>query len=138
MNIKKIIREEVDGLDWIRDISSYEAFKIKSDGTAMYINNSTVELLKKYALPTHTQNRRKKEILLGTFTWTSSGINYKFVAYLYPYENGKGEKWWKVVGNSGDSGFGWGWITKRNLIGKRGRKQIFKQIIDRFDLGKMV
>jgi len=43
-----------------------------------------------------------------------------------------------VVGTSGDSGFGYGFINKRNTLGKRYRQQIFKQIIDKFELGDYV
>jgi hypothetical protein len=136
MNLKKIIREEVDDLQWMRDISPSEVFKISNDGMTMYINDNIVNILEKYALPTQSNYTNRKEILLGDFTWTSGGINYKFTAYIYPRVIND-EKWWRVLGSSGDSGFGWGWITKRNLIGKRGRKQIFKQIIDRFDLNHM-
>jgi hypothetical protein len=43
---------------------------------------------------------------------------------------------YKVVGASGDSGFGYSFITKRNTLGKRNRQQIFSQIIDKYKLKK--
>lgn len=136
MNIKKIIREEVDDLQWIRDIPARKAFMITNNGMAMYIHDAVLKSLQTYALP---NNNRKKEILLGDFVWKSAGMNYKFTAYVRPLKSNNEEtEWWKVIGNSGDSGFGFFWLTKRNTIGKRGRQQIFKQIINRFDLNSML
>jgi hypothetical protein len=43
-----------------------------------------------------------------------------------------------VVGTSGDSGFGYSFINKRNTLGKRARQQIFKQIIDKYNLQKYI
>jgi hypothetical protein len=44
--------------------------------------------------------------------------------------------YWKVVGTSGSHGFGYAFITKRETLGVRYRQQIFKQILDKYDLKK--
>ena len=79
-----------------------------------------------------TMWRGEKE--LGDFKFGSkNSIQYKFNARLYPtiLHN---QKYYRVVGASGDSGFGYSYITKRNTLGKRYRQQIFKQIIDKYGL----
>ena len=76
--------------------------------------------------------RGEKE--LGNFTFGSKNdIQYKFRANLLPTRL-HNQTYYKVVGTSGDSGFGYGYITKRNTLGKRYKQQIFKQIIDKYDL----
>lgn len=79
---------------------------------------------------------REKE--LGDFSWVSGGIRYKFTAYLRRMEFASGKIEWRVVGQSGDSGFGYSFITQRNTLRKRARMQIFKQIIDKYNLEKYV
>jgi hypothetical protein len=39
---------------------------------------------------------------------------------------------------SGDSGFGYGFLSQRNTLGKRYRQQIFEQIIDKIKLGEFM
>jgi hypothetical protein len=73
---------------------------------------------------------------LGEFSWTNNGRTYKFNAQLYPITYNSGQKMWRVVGQSGDYGFGYSFITKKNTLGKRARTQIFNQIIDRFNLNQ--
>lgn len=73
---------------------------------------------------------------LGEFSWTSAGGTYKFYANLMPIGLHSGQKVWRVVGQSGDYGFGYSYITKRNTLGKRARTQIFNQIMDKYDLQK--
>jgi hypothetical protein len=76
--------------------------------------------------------RGEKE--LGNFTFGSKNdIQYNFRANLSPTRL-HNQTYYKVVGSSGDSGFGYGYITKRNTLGKRYKQQIFKQIIDKYDL----
>jgi hypothetical protein len=63
----------------------------------------------------------------------------KFEAHICPhFLNGpyfaNGQKMWRVVGTDGDKGFDYWWITKKNTLGVRHRTQIYKQIIDRFNL----
>ena len=71
---------------------------------------------------------------LGKFSWVSGGLRYSFNAYLRRVNFTSGNIEWRVVGQSGDSGFGYGFITKRNTLGKRARMQIFQQIIDKYNL----
>jgi hypothetical protein len=49
-----------------------------------------------------------------------------------------GQKIWRVVGQSGDYGFGYSFITKKNTLGKRARRQIFQQVIDKYGLNSYV
>jgi hypothetical protein len=73
---------------------------------------------------------------LGKFRYgPENGIQYAFTANLLPAKL-HNQTYYRVVGSSGDSGFGYGYITKRNTLGKRYRQQIFKQIIDKYDLSK--
>lgn len=104
-----------------------EPYRLSSEPN-LYIDDALVQVLE---LP-DTHNGREKK--LGDFRWTSSGMNYRFTAMLYPITYSDGRKAWRVVGSSGDSGFGYSWIAKRNTLGKRARMQIFKQIIDKYNL----
>jgi hypothetical protein len=75
-----------------------------------------------------------KEKDLGDFSWVSGGIRYKFNGYLRRVNFTSGKVEWRVVGQSGDFGFGYTFISQRNTLGKRARMQIFQQIIDKYDL----
>ena len=75
---------------------------------------------------------------LGEFSRTSGGITYKFYAHLYPITYNSGQKMWRVVGQSGDYGFGYSFITKKNTLGKRARKQIYQQVIDKYNLNQYI
>jgi len=132
MNIKRIIREEIDDFDWVRDIPTREVYKISSEPN-LYIDDSIVSSLD---LP-KTDNLSLEKIL-GKFKWTSGGTNYEFTARLYPLDYASGKKMWRVAGTSGDYGFGYSFITKKNILGRRARMQIFKQIIDRYNLDKLI
>jgi hypothetical protein len=95
----------------------------------LFIDDILVHVLD---LPETNGSRPEKQ--LGDFRWTSQGMNYKFTARLYPVNYASGKKVWRVVGSSGDHGFGYSFISKRNTLGKRARIQIFKQIIDKYNL----
>jgi hypothetical protein len=72
----------------------------------------------------------------GKFRYGSKNdISYAFTANLEPIRL-HNQKYYRVVGSSGDSGFNYSYITKRNTLSKRYRQQIFKQIIDKYDLLK--
>ena len=76
----------------------------------------------------------KTEKELGDFSFGSkNGIKFKFNARLYPTKL-HDQPYYKVVGLSGDSGFGYAFINKKNVLGVRYRQQIFKQIIDKYNL----
>ena len=76
----------------------------------------------------------RKEKELGKFAYGSkNGFRYAFNATLAPTRL-HNQNYYKVVGTSGDSGFGYSFINQRNTLGKRYRQQIFKQIIDKYNL----
>ena len=84
---------------------------------------------------------KEKGKLLGDFRYgTKDHMCYKFTAHICPhFLNGEpyffnGQKMWRVVGTSGDSGFGYWWIPKKYTLGVRKRMQIYTQIIERFKL----
>lgn len=127
--------EELDSeWDWVRNITPLEPYRISSEPN-LYIDDSVVQALEGILPDTRAGQKEKR---LGDFTWTSGGMRYKFTATLYPITYANGKKMWRVIGNSGDHGFGYSWITKRNTLGKRARTQIFKQIIDRYNLDNFV
>jgi hypothetical protein len=79
-------------------------------------------------------SRDEKE--LGDFRFgTKDNMMYKFTARLFPTQLVlHNQPYYKVVGLSGDSGFGYGFISQKNILGLRHRQQIFKQIIDKYNL----
>ena len=78
--------------------------------------------------------RDEKEI--GKLRYGSkNGHMYVFNATLVPTRL-HDQKYYKVAGTSGDSGFGYSFINKKNVLGVKYRQQIFKQIIDKYDLSK--
>ena len=109
--------------------TGFVPYKFDSTGMNMYIDNLLLESLNL------EDSWNKKEKKLGDFRWTSGGMNYKFTAYVStPFNGQSGQEYRRVLGTCGDSGFGYSFITKRNTIGKRGRTQIFKQIIEKYNL----
>jgi len=101
------------------------------DKKRLYIHQALVEKLN-LKNSGHYNPRGEKE--LGDFRYgPKNGIEYKFTARLYP-TNLQNQPYYKVVGMSGDSGFGYSFITQRNILGLRYRQQIFKQIIDQYNL----
>jgi hypothetical protein len=109
--------------------TGFVPYKFDSTGENMYIDNLLIESLNL------EDSWNKKEKKLGDFRWTSSGMNYKFTADVSsPFNGHSGQELRRVIGRSGDSGFGYSFISKRNTIGKRGRAQIFKQIIEKYNL----
>jgi len=73
---------------------------------------------------------------LGKFAYGSKNSHmYAFSATLIPLRL-HDQKYYRVVGTSGDSGFGYSFINKKNVLGLRYRQQIFKQIIDKYNLSK--
>ena len=110
-------------------VTGYSPYKFDSTGENMYIDNLLLESLNL------EDSWNKKEKKLGDFRWTSGGMNYKFTAHASsPFISHQGQELRRVLGTCGDSGFGYSFISKRNTIGKRGRKQIFKQIIEKYNL----
>jgi hypothetical protein len=106
--------------------SGIEPYRISSEPN-LFIDDLIVQSLE---LP----DVSPKEKSLYNFVWESGGTKYRFTARLYLVEYASGIKMWRVVGSSGDSGFGYSYITKKNTLGKRARMQIFKQVIDKLKL----
>lgn len=103
---------------------------MSTDKMALYIHDALVET---FGLE-NSGNMFRGEKELGNFRFGSKDhMIYKFTARLYPTQL-HDQTYYKVVGMSGDSGFGYGFITKKNILGLRNRQQIFKQIIDKYDL----
>ena len=107
-------------------------YKYNLSGTDMYIDDLLVNYM---ASPLHYT---KKEKSLGNFSYGSkNGIKYKFDARVDgPRMGSDNQLWWRVIGTSGDSGFGYGFISTKNTLGKRYRQQIFQQIIDKYNLNQ--
>lgn len=107
-------------------------YKMSKDGMSLYIDDLIVQLHGFEDRRFSTIRGSKK---LGDFRYGSKDyLSYRFTAEIYPMKMENGQKMWRVVGTSGDSGFGYGFITKRNTLGIRHRTQIYNQIIDRFNL----
>jgi|TARA_R110000868_G_scaffold187261_1_gene429782 hypothetical protein len=105
---------------------------LSADGMNLYLHTTLVDQLglENVNSSASTFSRPKT---LGKFRYGSKNdIPYAFTANLEPTR--LHNIYYKVVGSSGDSGFGYNFITKRNTLSKRYRQQIFKQIIDKYDL----
>ena len=111
--------------------TGFNPVRITDNGMDMYIDDLIIQSL---GIEVRTSSRGD-EVNLGDFKWTSGGMNYKFSARARLFvSQSNGQKLWRVIGTSGDHGFGNSFITKKNTIGKRGRRQIFNQIIDKYNL----
>lgn len=104
-----------------------------NDGLNMYLHPSLVEYLGEPDKRFPSSEYKS----IGKFRYgPSGGLNYSFTADLQPVKQNSSIVKYRVVGTSGDSGFGYSFITKRNTLGKRYRQQIFQQIIDKYNLQK--
>ena len=107
-------------------------YKMSKDGMSLYIDDLIVQL---HGFEDRRFSTIRESKKLGDFRYGSKDyLSYRFTAEIYPMKMENGQKMWRVVGTSGDSGFGYGFITKRNTLGIRHRTQIYNQIIDRFNL----
>jgi len=105
---------------------------LTDDDMNMYINELLVRKLVGVEDNKYTSWGEKK---IGKFRYGSkNGIQYAFNAGLMPGPKKHNLTYYRVVGTSGDSGFGFSFINKRNTLGKRYRQQIFNQIIDKYKL----
>jgi hypothetical protein len=110
--------------------TGYVPYKFDSIGENMYIDEMLIQSLNLEDVYDSGKN-------LGNFRWTSSGMDYKVnTVVTKPFKSRNGQELRRVVGISGDSGFGdlYDRGIKKNTIGKRGRTQIFKQIIEKYNL----
>lgn len=104
-------------------------YYIKSEDNPpnMYFDNTLVQYL-------NLEDFGKDEKKLGKFKFGKNITQYSFDARLRKINYANGKIVWKVVGMSGSSGFGYSFINKRETIGKTYRLQIFKQIVDKYNL----
>ena len=107
-------------------------YKMSTDRMSLYIDDLIVQL---HGFEDRRFSSIRESKKLGNFKFgTKDYLCYRFDATIHPHQMSNGQKMWRVVGTSGDSGFGYAFITKRNTLGKRHRKQIYNQIIERFKL----
>ena len=125
---KNILKLFNNDLKEFYKVTGYSPYKFDSSGENMYMDEMLIQ-----SLNLEDVYSGKK---LGDFRWTSGGMNYKVITIVYkPFISSvSGQELRRVIGRSGDSGFGDSYISKKNTIGKRGRKQIFKQIIEKYNL----
>jgi hypothetical protein len=103
---------------------------LAADQKNLYLHNALVEKLGLKEIKWAGRNEKE----LGKFGYGPKvGHRYLFTATLYPTTL-HDQKYWKVVGSSGDSGFGYSFINQRNILGIRYRTQIFNQIINKYNL----
>lgn len=94
----------------------------------MYFDDTIVQYL-------NLEDFRQNEKVLGKFKFgNKKGTQYSFDARLRKVNYSNGNVVWKVVGMSGSHGFGYSGISKRETLGKTYRKQIYQQIVDKYNL----
>jgi len=94
----------------------------------MYMDDVLVQHLN---LKDYSENEKE----LGDFRFgKKNSQSYKFTARLRKVKYGNGDTAWRVIGMSGTSGFGYWFINKRDELAKTYRKQIFQQVIDKYNL----
>ena len=135
--INNIIKFVSDG-DVIKFMKEFniEPYIIKEGDTInMYIPDFIINTL-------NLEDFSSKEKVMGEFGWGRLNSNGKF-----PYKMNvrvrsgitlKGLPYWHVVGVGGSYGFGYSFITKKETIGKTFRRQIFNQIIDKYNLNNII
>jgi len=117
-NLKEFYKEE-----------EIEPFRVTQTSTpAMYIDNLLVDEL-------NLENYGTKEKKLGQFKYgNTDNMRYLVDARLYKVVLGDGSVGWKVVAIGGSRGFGYSFISTRDILGSKYRKQIFNQIIQKYNL----
>ena len=98
---------------------------ISIDGTRMFIHEVLIDELG--LEDTSWLSRPEKK--LGDFRFgPKNGTQYKFTSRVVPITI-NGQPYYKVVGTSGDSGFGYGFISPKNQLGKNDlREGIYNRI----------
>ncbi len=97
---------------------------IRDSGMSMYLHEALVEKLDL------DNTKIGGDKILGTFRFGSP----KSHQYSIRVSLTKDRAYYRVIGMSGDYGFGLSFINKKNQLGKRARQQVFKQIIDKYNL----
>jgi hypothetical protein len=102
---------------------------LSTDGMNLYLHEALVK-----QLGIQDTTHPNDQYYLGKFTFGSeNGAKYSIHTRLEPARL-HNQFYYKVVGTSGDYGFNHHFILKKNTLGKRHRQQIFKQIIDKYNL----
>ena len=102
---------------------------MSTDGMNLYLHSALVD-----QLGIRDSSNPNDQYYLGKFIFGSkNGYEYSIHTRLEP-QRLHNQLYYKVVGSSGDSGFGHHFISKKNTLGKRYRQQTFKQIIDKYGL----
>ena len=133
MGIENIIKIAYDGdiIKFSEDTTTPLAY-MSLDRMNLYLHKALVDELGLKDIGWAGRNEKE----LGKFAYGSkNGLRYAFNATLAPTRV-HNQNYYRVVGTSGDSGFGYSFINKKNILGVRYRQQIFKQIIDKYDLSK--
>jgi hypothetical protein len=131
MGIENIIKIAYDGdiIKFSEDTTTPLAY-MSLDRMNLYLHKALVDELGLKDIKYYNEKE------LGKFGYGPKvGHRYLFTATLYPTTL-HNQNYYKVVGTSGDSGFGYSFINKKNILGVGYRRQIFKQIIDKYDLSK--
>jgi hypothetical protein len=133
MGIENIIKIAYDGdiIKFSEDTTTPLAY-MSLDRMNLYLHKALVDELGLKDIKWAGRNEKE----LGKFGYGPKvGHRYLFTATLYPTTL-HNQNYYRVVGTSGDSGFGYSFINKKNILGVGYRRQIFKQIIDKYDLSK--
>ena len=84
--------------------TGFVPYKFDSTGENMYIDNLLIESLNLDDVSNQRYDSGKK---LGDFRWVSSGMNFKVNTILSsPFKSINGQELRRVIGRSGDYGFG--------------------------------
>jgi len=121
-NLKEFFKEE-----------KIEPFKITPSptvGANMYINDMLVTSLNL------SYNESRKEKKLGSFKYGNKNnmiysVNARLISVNYLDTNTVG---WRVAAIGGTKGFGYAFIPSNEVLGNKYRKQIFDQIIEKYNL----
>ena len=104
-----------------------EPYYFSPDKMRMYIHDVIVQTIG-FEDASRFSGTDKK---IGPIPYKKDGMTYRFNANLVP-ANFTGKNYWKVVGTSGDYGFGYNFLSKKHTMGIRNRTSIYKAIIDRY------
>ena len=133
--VNSILNNVYDGdiLNFSEDTHTPIAY-LSIDGMNLYLHEV---LVKELGFKDRKLGYSSGEKELGEFSFGSKdGMEFKFNARLKPTRV-HDQTYYKVLGMSeGLSGFGYSDTSKKNTLGKRYRQQIFKQIINKYDLPK--
>ena len=117
-----------DIIEYAKD-NDIKLVQIKGEPPSMYIDDS---LIQKLDLPDFGKDEKN----LGSFKFGPHGKGENFLIYVRVIKNtySYDRVFWKVAGIRGSMGFGYWYIVKKEVLGKKIRLQIYKQIIEKYNL----